>query len=247
MTLPADSTVLVVDDDVDTCQNLGDILSDLGYHVDMAHDGPAALERFRTRCYDVVLLDFKMPGMNGLEVYREIKRLSPSTVAVIVSAYTDPATRQAAMAAGAIGVLPKPVDFPSLLDVVDEAVNQPLALVVDDDPDLCESLWDLLHERGYRVCMTHDGASAEEKLRSKEYRVILIDMRLPDTDGSKVARDVRAISPTTRTVVITGYREELAALIRTALDEGADAVCYKPFDVPQLLATLDRLTKSGVV
>jgi CheY-like chemotaxis protein len=245
MAQSVDSTILVVDDDVDTCNNLADILSDLGYQVDTAHDGPSALAKVRSRSYDVALLDFKMPGMNGLEVYREIKRLSPSTVAIIVSAYTDPATRQAAIEAGAVGVLPKPVDFPRLLDLVDQAVTQPLVLVVDDDPELCASLWDLLRERGYRVSLAHDGTSAGERLRNKQYRVVLIDMQLPDADGSQIARDVRTANPAARTIVITGHREELDALVRQAIKEGADAVCYKPFDVPQLLKTLERLTRTG--
>ena len=50
-------SILVVDDEVDTCRNLSDILADLGYHVDVAHDGLSALEMVRRRAYDVALLD----------------------------------------------------------------------------------------------------------------------------------------------------------------------------------------------
>ena len=67
--------ILVVDDEVDTCHNLSDILTDLGYRVDVAHDGISALELVRRNAYDVALLDYKMPGMDGLTLYREIKRL----------------------------------------------------------------------------------------------------------------------------------------------------------------------------
>jgi DNA-binding response OmpR family regulator len=247
MTLPADASSLVVDDDIDTCRNLTDILSDLGYQVDMAYDGPSALEKFRRRSYDVALLDFKMPGMNGLEVYREIKRLSPATVAIVVSAYTDPSTHQAALGAGAVAVLPKPVDFSKLQAQVDAAVSQPLVLVVDDDPELCASLWDLMRDSGYRVSLAFDVATAGDRLRNKRFRIVLIDMQLPDGDGSAVARQVRQVNPSARTVIITGHREELDGRVRQALDEGANAVCYKPFDVPQLLATLERLTRSEAV
>ena len=84
--------ILVVDDDVDTCRNLTDILTDLGCRVDTAHDGPSALERVRKKRYYVALLDLKMPGMDGLTLYREIKKLSAGTVAIIVTAYATSAT-----------------------------------------------------------------------------------------------------------------------------------------------------------
>ena len=57
------ASILVVDDEVDTCSNLSDILTDLGYHVDVAHDGPSALELARKNPYDIALLDLRMPGI----------------------------------------------------------------------------------------------------------------------------------------------------------------------------------------
>ena len=73
------------------------------------------------------------------------------TVALLVTAYAGPATATEAISAGAWKVVPKPVDFPTLLGMVDEALGQPLVLIVDDDHDLCANLWDLLRERGFRV------------------------------------------------------------------------------------------------
>ena len=120
-------SVLAVDDDVDTCQNLSDILTDLGYRVDFAHDGPTALELVRRNHYDVALLDLKMPGMDGVTLYREIKRIRAGTVAIIVSAYATSATADEAITAGAWQILSKPVDFPKLLSLVQEAVGRALA------------------------------------------------------------------------------------------------------------------------
>src|SRR6185369_7774818 len=98
-------------DEVDTCQNLSDILTDLGFQVDTASDGPSALEKARKMPYDVALLDLKMPGMDGLMLYREIKKLSAGTVAIVVTAYAGGDTAVEALAAGAWQVLAKPVDF----------------------------------------------------------------------------------------------------------------------------------------
>ena len=241
MSAPA-ASILVVDDDVDTCQNLSDILTDMGYHVDTAHDGPTALGLARRRRYDVALLDFKMPGMDGLTLYRELRKVQAETVAIVVTAFAGKTTAEEALAAGAWRVLPKPVDFPRLLGLVGEALDQPLVLVVDDDPDLCANLWDLLRERGYRVGVAHSEKDASQRLGDQTFRVVLIDLKLPEGDGSNVFRLVRETRPQARTVLITGFPAEMDPLVRQVLSEGADAVCYKPFDVPRLLATLDGLT-----
>jgi two-component system, NtrC family, response regulator HydG len=237
--------ILLVDDDVDICRNLSDILADLGYRVDVAHDGPTALGLVRRRPYDVALLDLKMPGMDGLTLYRQIKKLRAGTVAMIVTAYASDATAREALGAGAWRVLAKPVDFPALLGLVERAVGQPLVLVVDDDHDLCEGLWDLLREHGYRVGLAHDGRGAADQLRDTDFRVVLIDMKIPDGDGGQVFRAVRRANPGARTLLITGNRPEMDPLVERVLREGADAVCYKPFDVPRLLGALGRLAGSG--
>lgn len=233
--------ILVVDDEVDTCANLSDILGDLGYEVDVAYDGLSALELVRNKGYDVALLDLKMPGMDGLELYRRIKSLRAGTVAIVVTAYASSNTAQSAIEAGAWRILAKPVNFPDLLKLVDEAVGQPLVLVVDDDHDLCNSLWDLLRDRGYRVCVAHDQAEAQERLQRSTFQVVLIDMKLPEGNGRDVFRLVRDTNPQARTVLITGKRGEMEQLVQNTLAEGADAAAYKPFDVPSLLITLGRL------
>jgi DNA-binding NtrC family response regulator len=235
--------VLVVDDEQDTCNNLSDILTDLGYRVDCAFDGPSALDLVRNEHYDVALLDLKMPGMDGLSLYREIKKLRADTVAILVTAYAGGTTTEDALLAGAWQVLPKPVDLPKLLGLVDQAQGQPLVLIIDDDHDLCENLWQILRDRGYRVALAHDIHAAAEQLFGTNCRVALIDMKLPGGNGTDVFRLVRDAAPEARTLLITGCRPEMDTLVQQVLAEGADAACYKPFDMPQLLDTLDRLAK----
>jgi CheY-like chemotaxis protein len=237
-------SILVVDDEVDTCRNLSDILTDLGYHVEVAHDGMSALEMVQHKPFDVALLDFKMPGMDGLTLYREIKKLRADTVSIVITAYAGGDTQADALAAGAWQVLSKPVDFPKLLGLVDEALGQPLVMVVDDDHDLCATLWDILRDRGFRVCLAHDERQAAERLTGRDFKVVLIDMKLPSGDGTSVFHIVRQTNPQARTVFITGHRSEMDERIKQAMNEGADGVCYKPFDVPSLLSTLQKLSET---
>ncbi len=127
---------------------------------------------------------------------------------------------------------------------MDEAIDQPLVLVVDDDRDLCDNLWDLLREHGFRVSVAHDCQQAADQLRESTFQVVLIDMRIPDCDGSAVFQIVRESNPRARTILITGYRSEMDQLIGRMVAEGAHGVCYKPFDVPELLKKLEQLAKA---
>jgi CheY-like chemotaxis protein len=115
-------SILVVDDDADTCRNMADLFGDLGYTVDAAEGGDTALERAREQPYDLELLDLRMPGMDGLTLCRHLKRLRPRMVTMIVTAYGTDRLEEDARAAGARHTLSKPVDFPRLLVLVEQAL-----------------------------------------------------------------------------------------------------------------------------
>jgi len=244
MTAPV-HRILIVDDEPDTCENLSDILSDVGYQVDTAHDGFAALELVKQHPYDVALLDLRMPGMDGLELYRRIREISAGTVAIVVTAYASSDTAQTVLSAGAWKILSKPVNIGGLLEQVSQAIDTPFVLVVDDDRDLCENLWELLHDRGFRVCLAHDVPEAEVKIRARKFHVVLIDLKLPHGDGLELLQALRQADREARAILITGFAPENEKRVQQAMDAGANAVCYKPFDVGKLLTTVEQLSAPG--
>jgi CheY-like chemotaxis protein len=234
-------SILVVDDEQDTCRNLVDIFSDLGYRAEMAFDGQAALELVRTRAFDLALLDLMMPGMDGATLYGEIKKLNAGIVAIVVTAYPGHPRAEAALDTGVWRLLPKPVDLPGLMGIIEEALGQPLVLVVDDDTDLCWSLWDVLRERGYRVRIANDIATASARINDCSYDVILLDMKLPDGSGASVFHMALRINPDARVVVVTGFHNEMNRELQQLLADGGQAVVRKPLDVRELLATLRKI------
>jgi CheY-like chemotaxis protein len=119
----AASAILLVDDDHDPCAILSDILSHLGYRVDGAYDGPTALERSRRHPYGLALLDYKMPGMDDLELYGHRKQVWADTVGVLVTAFAADATIQEANQAGIRPILPKPVDFGHLIPLIEKVAG----------------------------------------------------------------------------------------------------------------------------
>ncbi|MGP0065601.1 MAG: response regulator [Isosphaeraceae bacterium] len=119
------STILVVDDDADTCRNMADLFGDRGYAIETAECGNAALVKAERHSYDLALLDLRMPGMDGLTLCEHLKRLQPRMVTMLVTAYGGGEVDKRARVAGARHVLLKPVHFPRLLTLVETALAGP--------------------------------------------------------------------------------------------------------------------------
>lgn len=115
-------SILVVDDDVDTCRNMTDLFDDLGFAVDTAEGGDMALNKARQQRYDFGLLDLRMPGMDGLTLCRELKNLHPRMITMIITAYGASTLGDEARNAGARHVLYKPINFLRLLSLVEESL-----------------------------------------------------------------------------------------------------------------------------
>ena len=114
--------ILVVEDDTVTRAIMAEQLSALGFNFDVASDAAQALEIFERRQYDLVLMDIGMPGMNGIEAAREIRRREGDarhTTIIAHTAYTDEPIRHQARKAGMDDYLAKPVSFGELRQVLD--------------------------------------------------------------------------------------------------------------------------------
>jgi two-component system, NtrC family, response regulator AtoC len=116
--------VLVVDDEEIVRESLSGWLEKDGYTVDVAPDGPTALDRIRGEPWSIVLLDLKMPGMDGLQVLEESRKLQPDAVVVIMTAYATVNTAVTAMKTGAYDYLVKPFDPEELSLLIEKIVSQ---------------------------------------------------------------------------------------------------------------------------
>ena len=112
--------VLVVDDDRTNRTLISKILTQHGYTTDVADGGEAALALAKDHSYGVAVLDYRMPGMNGVELFQEIHRTQPETVGIFLTGYPTVNTVYPAIEAGVQRVLAKPVDAEELLRVVAE-------------------------------------------------------------------------------------------------------------------------------
>ena len=103
--------ILVVDDEVEQCNVLKKFLSLKGYEVHTATSGRAAIDKVKEVRPHIVLLDIRMPGVDGIEVLKEIKKVDPAVGVIMVTGVTDEEEARKTFELGAYDYITKPIDF----------------------------------------------------------------------------------------------------------------------------------------
>lgn len=124
--------ILIVDDERVQREILADFLNERGYETVTAKDGTSALERFKASYFPLVLLDHRMPDINGDELLRQMKAINPMVHAIMITAYGSVDTAVQVMKLGADDFIEKPVDLQDLLEKVDSIAR---AVAVEEEVD----------------------------------------------------------------------------------------------------------------
>ena len=120
--------------------------------------------------------------------------------------------------------------------------EQARILVTDDDENITRVVAAILKDNGYIVDVAGTGTEAIKKTEKNHYDLMLIDIRLPDMEGTELLTKVHDTTPKIRKIMVTGYPSLQNAV--TAVNKGADAYIMKPFDVEKMLGTVkDQLEK----
>ncbi len=114
--------ILVVDDNTSLCKTMSFILHRKGFKVTTANDGFEAVEKVRQGHFDVIFMDIKMPGIDGVETYKRIKKIRPEVV-VMMTAYSVDGLVEEALQEGAYKVLYKPLEMEKVLLIVGEIMQ----------------------------------------------------------------------------------------------------------------------------
>jgi DNA-binding response OmpR family regulator len=122
--MPGNPTILVIDDEVEICSFLDDLLTPAGYTVYTAHRPEEGLKKVEQLRPDVVLLDLKLPDMNGVEVLRRIKTFDDTIAVIMMTGYGTMESAMAAMRLGAFDYVTKPFDLAHLRSLINDALAQ---------------------------------------------------------------------------------------------------------------------------
>ena len=266
MVLPA-WKMLVVDDDEMLCQTTVEALLTIGIDADWTLSGEKALELVREHHqkrddYQIILLDWKLPGMNGVQVAREIRRDYDQDIPILlISAYDWSEFETEARDAGVTGFISKPL-FKSTLfyglqkymgveSTVDDKVDQNVDLtgkrvLVAEDNDLnWEVLNELLSDVGLELEWAENGQISVEKFEQSEagyYDAILMDVRMPIMTGYEATKAIRALNHAdAQTIpIIAMTADAFSEDVQRCLDCGMNAHTAKPINLDEVLFLLRK-------
>jgi two-component system, sensor histidine kinase and response regulator len=270
--------VLIIDDNPTARDVMQAMVTPMGWQVDLAGSGEEALERLDARiargqaAYDVVFVDWQMPGLDGWETSLQIRqRLGgvSAPILVMVTAHgremlsRRPSDEQALLN----GFLVKPVTPSMLLDAVvearharsggkDAAASRPRSgprlqgmrvLVVEDNKVNQQVAQELLEREGARVTLADNGALGVQAIATATapWHVVLMDVQMPVMDGYTATRTVRQELRLTELPIIAMTANAMESDRQDALAAGMNAHVGKPFNLDELVQTM--LQHSGFV
>jgi len=259
---------LIVDDDVIVCQHTQRLLSDAGLKAEWVDSGAGAVDKVTDqhrleKDYDLILLDWKMPDMDGIETARRIRRIvGPDVTIIIMTAYDWTDIEKKARAAGVDMFMRKPVFASSVtkafenvfLNKKDSAEPQTepqydfsgkRVLLAEDNDINAEIAKSILEMKHCAVDVAENGAIAIETFAASpvgHYDAILMDVRMPVMDGLDATRIIRAMKRADgkKVPILAMTANAFQEDVNMSLEAGMNAHLAKPIDPPALYATLDR-------
>lgn len=240
--MPATMTILIVDDHLGMRQTLQDILENEGYTVCVANSGGEAIAMCQTQHFDIILMDVRMPDLNGVEAYRRIKMFAESTRVIMMSAYSVEDLRREALAEGAIAFLQKPLDVEQVLHLIEETEQPPVLLVMPDASER-ETLVSSLDSLPYRTYTVNTAEGALELAQQIRFRIILIDTHLATMNGLDLYLALKEMTPTSIAIMVAETEPEFIEQAEEAVRRSAYTVLQKPLDIAHLLRLLDQIQR----
>ena len=264
--------VLVVDDDEVLLQTATDTLESLGLNVEQAGSGLEALGMIRHRHeagkgYSVVILDLKMPGMDGIETIRRIRsEVNTSTPILLVSAYEWSDVEKEAKDAGANGFLSKPLFRSTLYEKLSDILGaetqssepksdysdmEGMNILVAEDNDLnWEIISTLLSMYGIEAERAENGRLAVEKMKTAEkgrYSLIFMDIQMPEMNGLDATRAIRSLSDpwASRIPIIAMTADAFSENVTECLNAGMNGHIAKPIDIKIVLKEIRRIKEES--
>jgi len=251
--------LLIVDDEEEFLISSSQALGRRGFLVDIALNGVTALEKIEENAYDAVVLDVKMPDIDGVEVFHQIHKSYPELPVLILTGHSSVDDAFQTSKEGIADYLSKPIEIDDLAKRISQAIYStktkkicdedkfPLiatdgpirVMIVDDEIEFLDSLKDVFQRRKFEVTTAVNGENALESLRKELVDVVVLDVKMPGMDGLEVLRHMKKNFPSVDVILLSGHPSVDAALEGVRL--GASEYLNKPPDVDELINAIRKL------
>ena len=238
---PVQERILIVDDEENMRRTLGEILTDEGYDVAVAASGEEAVELCKKHQFRVILMDVRMPGMNGVEAFRQIRRHQEGVRVILMSAYSIDALKEAALDEGAVAFLSKPLDLERVVNLIAE-VKETAILVVEQEEQTASLLQRNLKDQGYRVTVAKTSHAALELAEQIRFDLVFLDASLPTMNDLELYLAIKEITPNAVAIMVAGLDGEFDRIAQEAVRNNAYAIIRKPLEIDRVLAMLEQIT-----
>lgn len=260
---------LVVDDMPEAREVISAMLERMGFIVETVNSGEEALQvmnvaSMNSKPYEVLILDWQMPGMDGIQTLKRVNtlRLSEYPLAFLATAYDDASLGDMAKSSGFSAVLTKPVTASNLHDTLAkyfgvsnfeidsdiEAANHYRKLkdhyrgvnilIAEDNLVNLQVLCEIISEFEFNVATASNGAIALDKARKSKYDLVLMDMQMPEIDGLQATKRIRTLEGWEHIPIVAmtanAFREDRDACIAAGMDDHL----AKPIEPKLLFAML---------
>jgi DNA-binding NtrC family response regulator len=148
--------IIIADDEEGLRFSLASILEMEGYTVKTAHNGKEALELVKSSVFDVAFFDIRMPGLNGVDALKQMKKISPETITVMMTAYAMNDLIKESIEEGAFACISKPFEIEEILSAINEIASKPAAFLINVDDENSGFLSQILKSYGYVVLSESD-------------------------------------------------------------------------------------------
>lgn len=236
--------ILIVDDNKDLAECLEILLKEKNYEVAVVFNGEDAVDRATEQHFDIAIIDIKLPGINGVEVFRSIRKISPETHAIMMTGYRVDQLIQEAIDGGAVCVLHKPFHMETLFEKLLTIQQKGIILVADDDPEFSASAAQLLSAEGYKVLIARTGQEAVDQAISGQIDVLVLDLKLPVMHGLDVYLNLAEQGHIIPTIIVTGYAAQEMEKIDALRSMSVTGCLFKPFNPEELLRGIDDIVSS---
>lgn len=234
--------ILVVDDDMDNAQSLGELFEMEGHLVTVVHSGEDAIVCYMAEDFDVAFMDVMMPGKNGVESFLEIKHMKPNAKVYMMTGYSVDELLQQAVAGGAQGVFSKPVNLNKVMSLLSNMGPTGVVLIGEDDPDFGPMLQSVVSQHGYKAVLVSDGKQTVDRIVQGGIDALILDLKMPLMNGIEVIVELRRRGISVPTIIISANADEYENLDQALGDVMVTGIVNKPFDPSLLLDKLDALS-----